>query len=114
MPRKGSARLASARWRSGCSRGGNSNGEIAGVGARFRKPKFADSPAMVASSCVESRLRRLRWGGNRRKEALIAALGMWCICRAVRQLDVIDVHFIERDELMGSMLADTGRRAHSG
>jgi hypothetical protein len=47
------------------SRGGNSNGEIAGVGARFRKPQFADSPAMVASSCVESKLRRLRWGGNR-------------------------------------------------
>ena len=50
MPRNGSASAAFARSPIGCSRGGSSNGRIAGVGALFRRPKFADSPAMIRSS----------------------------------------------------------------
>jgi hypothetical protein len=46
MPRKDSASPEFARSRNGCSRGGSSNGRIAGVGTLSRKPKCADSPAM--------------------------------------------------------------------
>src|SRR6516162_8986002 len=47
IPRRGSARPALAQSSMGFSRGGRSKRRIAGVGGRSRKPKRADSPAML-------------------------------------------------------------------
>jgi ribosomal protein S14 len=55
MPRNGSANAAFARSPIACSRCGNSKGLIAGVGALCRKPKCADSPAILGPPCSIAR-----------------------------------------------------------